>query len=645
MTTPIPLRLARLSGYRMRSPWLSLKMQDGPLVAILAILLWIATSASVLAGPCGLTGPVQTCGGTVACQCGNCVVADYTMTADLGPCPGYGLFLESGVHLNCQGFQVIGPNDGTEQYGINLREITAATVEGCEVSGFMRGIRLRDADGNTILNNVIHDNGDSAKRVGHGIDLARGPKNNVFRSNQIYNNGDEGIHVGTGSENNRFIDNVVFDNSREQIYVLASQGNTFIGNTTRGVGSNSLYLIDSSFTYLEGNTFSDRTAVVSGDSHDNEFVDNSFVNAPLHFRVFEASPNRIPTDNSVSGGYMSNADRTESCLRFTRTRGNTITDVDLTKCKVQVLSEGSGSEPSVNTFLGVPLNPSKMSVDANSTLSVGWRLKARVQEIGGAPVGEARVQIQDIEGNLVADLLTDNNGDIPQQILFEYVRTGSTTRAQTPHTLTATKTGYVPYNRALQVTTDLQVPIALCPLGRGGSFVDGFDRPDSTTLGNAWEEVQGDLVISGGELQSAALVANHLAIVPGLSCPTQNVAADFASVGNDGGPRLGVILRFQDPRNYYFVYRRVGGSSYLRISKVVDGVEKTLKTVSIRNPRVNTFFRIGGRAVGTTLTLELDGVAQFSVSDPTFSTGPVGILLGTNSTKPSRADNFDARVQ
>jgi hypothetical protein len=187
--------------------------------------------------------------------------------------------------------------------------------------------------------------------------------------------------------------------------------------------------------------------------------------------------------------------------------------------------------------------------------------------------------------------------------------------------------------------------VTVTPEGEGASVTDLFDRPDSSTLGNGWEEVQGDLLISGEELKNAALIGDHLAIVPALSGPTQRAAANFASADNSRSPRFGVLLRFQDPQPYYLVYRQIGSSSFVRISKVVNGVEMALATTTIRNPHRNRFFRLEGRAEGAILTLDLDGKERLSVSDATFADGTVGIILGSKSTLAHRADDFNAMVE
>ena len=242
-------------------------------------------------------------------------------------------------------------------------EVRRARVLRCDISRFLRGVRLRSAEGNSVLDNVIHDNGDVTRHVGYGIDLAAGVKSNLLRGNTITSNGDEGVHFGSGSGDNDFIDNDVFGNYLEQIYLLDSHGNSLIGNASYGSGSNSLYLKDSDDSRLENNSFRDRTARITGDAKRNAFVNNSFVGATLQFRVYDASPNRIPVNNSVVGGSMTSG---ATCLRFTSSFGDVVSDVLLNGCGTQILSEGTPAHPSSNTIVGMTLIPSKVSVDVDS---------------------------------------------------------------------------------------------------------------------------------------------------------------------------------------------------------------------------------------------------------------------------------------
>jgi hypothetical protein len=117
-------------------------------------------------------------------------------------------------------------------------------------------------------------------------------------------------------------------------------------------------------------------------------------------------------------------------------------------------------------------------------------------------------------------------------------------------------------------------------------------------------------------------------------------------VDNNMGPRFGIVLRYQDSRNYYLIYRQTGGSSRLLVSKVVNGVETILKAVSISNPAKLVPFHIRGTANGTTLGLDFEGVNKILVTDTTFASGRVGFLVGNKlTTVQQQTDNFAATVQ
>jgi len=220
-----------------------------------------------------------------------------------------------------------------------------------------------------------------------------------------------------------------------------------------------------------------------------------------------------------------------------------------------------------------------------------------------------------------------------------------------PVTLTVSD-GLTAVTDALTVTVD--------PMPGTVAFGDTFDRADSPAPGNGWQEARGDLGIKGNELRNAPLKDTHIAIQPTLSGLTHAAAASFASVDNNTGPRLGVVLRFLDPNNYYLLYRQIGGSSQLRISRITNGIETILASAGTPNPTVNTFFRISADATGKNLTLKLcsatdtsTGTAcntftqKLTATDSMLSGGSVGVLLGTGTgaTQQYRVDKFAAQVQ
>ncbi len=183
------------------------------------------------------------------------------------------------------------------------------------------------------------------------------------------------------------------------------------------------------------------------------------------------------------------------------------------------------------------------------------------------------------------------------------------------------------------------------PIALGPSFQDDFERKDSSSLGREWGEVSGDLVIRLGEMRNASLKGNHIAIAEAVTpAACQTTSARFASVDNGSGPRFGIVLRFQDPANFYVGYRAAGGASQLRLSKVLNGVETVLGATAIANPVVNSLFGLEATASGNTLTLSLSGTAaKLTVTDSTFGGGQVGILLNPGSgTSPHRVDDFSS---
>jgi len=181
------------------------------------------------------------------------------------------------------------------------------------------------------------------------------------------------------------------------------------------------------------------------------------------------------------------------------------------------------------------------------------------------------------------------------------------------------------------------------------TFSDGFARPDSSAIGNGWSEVKGDFSVKGGELRSGPTRALHVAVLPGADGAKERVAASFASVDNGYSPRFGLIVRYGDASNYYVCYRLAGGTSVLRISKVVNGLEIVLKSAPIPNPAKDAMFRMSCAAEGSTLTLEV-GSSRLVAADSTFSRGSVGLVMGSvwllGGKGPShRADDFIASVQ
>jgi hypothetical protein len=180
--------------------------------------------------------------------------------------------------------------------------------------------------------------------------------------------------------------------------------------------------------------------------------------------------------------------------------------------------------------------------------------------------------------------------------------------------------------------------------GGGGNFLDNFDRSDSTDIGGTWVETIGDLKIESGQLKNVVR-GDNIAHLPNLTGAIQSAAANFISTDNNAAPRLGLVLRYTDARNHYRLYLWTGGTNQLRISKVVNGVETVLKSISvIPAPAVGTTFRLVGSATSNHLTATI-GTKSVTVDDPTYNTGTIGVLINPGATVgPQIADDFCASI-
>ena len=185
--------------------------------------------------------------------------------------------------------------------------------------------------------------------------------------------------------------------------------------------------------------------------------------------------------------------------------------------------------------------------------------------------------------------------------------------------------------------------------GASGTFIDNFNRTDSTTLGNGWALVAGSLMIQGNRATSAPGKAMNTSTQPSLVGPEQAIVASFVSGGKNSAPEFGLLARYNDAGNYYTCYRRTGASSVLRIAKVVGGVETILGSVGVANPAKGASFKLGCEAQGTSITVTLNGAKKLTRTDATFSSGSVGLSLGyraaTNTIAvPLWIDDFTASV-
>jgi len=108
------------------------------------------------------------------------------------------------------------------------------------------------------------------------------------------------------------------------------------------------------------------------------------------------------------------------------------------------------------------------------------------------------------------------------------------------------------------------------------------------------------------------------------------------------GARYGFVLRYQNPSNYYRLYRSSGASSFLYISKVVNGTETLLASRSLPNPTKNVLIPLTASVSGTKLTLTAPGTLTITATDTAFASGTLGFFIESSGSQ--KADDFNATV-
>ena len=334
-------------------------------MALVAAVLGSAAPAT--ADDCGT--------GVATCRCGDTVVTDTTLTADIGGCPKAGLKIASPVVLDCSNRAVTGVKNGSRdngEVGIHLDPGIGAEVRNCRVSGFRQGIRIGSGHDNRIVNNEVFGNRK------YGIEIAGASTDNVIQGNRVgkpsgsgVTKAEEGIHNGAASHNTLIRDNTVIDSKDENIYVLSSNGVRVIMNTVSQSDNAAIFLKNSSGALVARNTVTNNSITIRGDSSGNTFVDNTIAFGKGY--LFEAhqdeagdpSPGywRCPRRNTVTGGWVKNPvviPNTDPpifpCLRFEGSYKNRVSQLQLDpKCTPPSQTPDGGQESVGNEIGVIPL--------------------------------------------------------------------------------------------------------------------------------------------------------------------------------------------------------------------------------------------------------------------------------------------------
>lgn len=305
------------------------------------------------------------CGGTVVCECGDIVIADYKLPADLGPCPsnGNGLDISGNVTLNGRGHRIVA-DAGNTGVGVTFRG-HGAQVKNIRISNFTRCVRFRplttppnppDVRDNVVKNSELHD------CSLYGVDFASGAVENTVKGNWIHDNGSEGVHLGGGSQGNRVIGNIIHDNVTAQVGLVSTTTQDSVTANVLLGGQYSVRLTGGANGNLFKANIADNQLLVS-DSSDNEFRANTFRSVQFTTTLVPVDPTKT-SNNLVKSNLLLGGD---PCIQFHNATDNILQEVKLWDCVNGVLATGMGT----NTLVAVkPLDPAQIEVQDQAVVIV-----------------------------------------------------------------------------------------------------------------------------------------------------------------------------------------------------------------------------------------------------------------------------------
>lgn len=129
---------------------------------------------------------------------------------------------------------------------------------------------------------------------------------------------------------------------------------------------------------------------------------------------------------------------------------------------------------------------------------------------------------------------------------------------------------------------------------------------------------------------------------PGLNFTNVVIEVDATKAAGPDDNDFGVICRYQDIENFYFMI--ISSDGYYGVGKVIGGEQELIGTEQM-NPddsikQGNATNRIKADCVGSHLVLHVNGSKIVDVEDTTFSSGDVGLMAGTFA-EPGTDIHFD----
>jgi parallel beta-helix repeat protein len=127
---------------------------------------------------------------TASPACGQTITQSTTLTADLGPCPTYGLVIGAdNITLDLGGHRIFGSESPFDIAGVYAFNRTGVTIRNGTVSNFSGGVAVEGGSANVVTGITARDNiGVPGTQYGDGIAILSSSDNQVI-GNETFNNG------------------------------------------------------------------------------------------------------------------------------------------------------------------------------------------------------------------------------------------------------------------------------------------------------------------------------------------------------------------------------------------------------------------------------------------------------------------------
>ncbi len=167
-----------------------------------------------------------------------------------------------------------------------------------------------------------------------------------------------------------------------------------------------------------------------------------------------------------------------------------------------------------------------------------------------------------------------------------------------------------------------------CGRGNGLPWEEAFSAPGAWKLES---DAAARVTVEGGVLRISVVAPNQLAWASaGKDLRDFHLTVEASQVAGPNDNEYGVLVRMQDPRNFYAF--SVSGDGYFLVSRFVDGVRQPLGADWTPSDAIRTGVGTNVLEVivqGNRLTFIVNGQQLAQVEDDRFSHGDIGLYAGS----------------